>query len=439
MWNLLVMLVAVSGAAQGEWSARADAFSLGPVGVSIDLRSMVTDYLVRESCRALDQTAARRQEAFKTGTWPAWRERIRGQVRDALGDLPFGATGGALNVRIVSRHARNGFTVENVLFESLPGMDVNASLFLPDTEVFPPPWPAVVVSVGHSTKTGESYQKPAQVFARNGYAALLYDPPGVSGEKQAGNDHFSDGVRCYPTGISSNRYFVIDGLRAIDYLASRPDMDLSRGVAATGVSGGGVTTMYMTLLDDRITVAGPSCCATPKAVHPVLDTYAECPEVLSFNRFREYDDIDLLVAAMPAAVMLMAGEDDEVFTESMTRSIADKVAAAFQASGSPNKFSLFLDTSGHAYTVQMAAQFTAWMNRWLRDMPDRPVIFVNDRDLEMLEPALLTCGPRQERSMFTVNREEAARLRETRPEPTRQDLEAVAGLAGDMSAEGAAR
>ena len=432
MWNFLVILAAFCGAAQGEWSAQAEAFSLGPVGAVPDLRTMVTNHLVRESCRALDQTAVRRAEAFKNGTWPAWREGIREQVRDALGDLPFGATGGPLNVRAVSRHERKGFAVENVLFESLPDMDVNASLFLPDSTAFPPPWPAVVVSVGHSTKTGESYQKPAQVFARNGYAALLYDPPGVSGEKQAGNDHFADGVRCYPTGTSSNRYFVIDGLRAIDYLASRPDMDLSRGVAATGVSGGGVTTMYMTLLDDRITVSGPSCCATPKAVHPVLDTYAECPEVLPFNRFREYDDIDLLVAAIPAAVMLMAGEDDEVFTESMTRAIADKVIAAFQAAGNPNKFSLFLDTSGHAYTVQMALQFTAWMNHWLRDMPDRPLIAVKDSDLEMLEPALLTCGPRQERTMFTVNREAAARLRETRPKPTRQDLESVVGLAGDM-------
>lgn len=434
MWNLLVILAAFSGAAQGEWSVRADAFSLGPVGATLDLRTMVTNHLVRESCRALEQTAARREEAFKSGTWQAWRDRVREQVRVALGDLPFAAAGGPLNVRPVSRHERSGYAVENVLFESLPGMDVNASLFLPDPAAYPPPWPAVVVSVGHSTKTGDNYQKPAQVFARCGYAALLYDPPGVSGEKQAGNDHFTDGVRCYATGISSNRYFVIDGLRAVDYLASRPDMDLSRGVAATGVSGGGVTTMFMTLLDERITVSGPSCCATPKAVHPVLDTYAECPEVLSFNRFHAYDDIDLLAAAMPAAVMLMAGKEDEVFTEPMTRAIAESVASKFEAARKAERFSLFLDDSGHAYTTRMALQFVAWMNRWLLGAPDRAVPALDEAGLELLDPALLACGPRQEVNMFSDACSEAARLRETRPVPDLGTVRAVAGLSGEIQA-----
>lgn len=428
MWLLLALLITSTATAEGEWTTRAESFALGPVAPSLDLRTMLTNHVVRESCRALDETAARREQAFQSGDWQPWRDRVREQVRAALGELPFGAAGGPLNVRPVSRQERSGYTVENVLFESLPGMDVNASVYLPDPVAYPPPWPAVVVSVGHSSKAGESYQKPAQVFARCGYVALLYDPPGMAGEKQGGNDHFTDGVRCYATGVSSNRYFVMDGLRSIDYLASRDDVDLRRGVAATGVSGGGVTTMFMTLLDDRITVSGPACCATSKAAHPVLDGYPECPEVLPFNRFHGYDDIDLLVTALPAAVMLMAGAKDEVFTEAMSRNIAGKVAAGFTAAGMADKFAFVLDDGGHAYTPHMALCFVAWMNRWLLESPDRPVPAIDEAGLELLDGAQLACGPRRERNIFSENRDIALRLRETRPKPDRNAVGRLLGI-----------
>ncbi len=428
MWLLLALLITSAATAEGEWTTHAESFALGPAAASLDLRTMLTNHVVRESCRALDETAARREQAFQSGDWQPWREQVREQVRAALGDLPSGASGGPLNVRSVSRHERAGYIVENVLFESLPGMDVNASVYLPDPAAYPPPWPAVVVSVGHSTKTGESYQKPAQIFARCGYVALLYDPPGMAGEKQAGNDHFTDGVRCYATGVSGNRYFVVDGLRAIDYLASRNDVDLSRGVAATGVSGGGVTTMFMTLLDERITVSGPSCSATPKAVHPVLDAYPECPEVLPFNRFHTFDDIDLLVAALPAAVMLMAGGEDEVFTKTMSQRIADKVAANFEAADKADHFAFFLDDSGHAYTPQMALRFVEWMNRWLLDAPDRSLQPIEEAGLELLDAALLACSPRQERNIFSENRDIALQLRETRPLPDLHGIRRGIGL-----------
>lgn len=433
MWMLLVMLASICGAADGEWSARAESFALGPVDAPFDLRTMVTNHLVRKSCLALEKTAARRESAFQGGDWQAWRAGIRDQVCAALGELPFGPSGGPLNTRIVSRHERNGYNVENVLFESLPGMDVNASVYLPDPSAFPPPWPAVVVSVGHSTKTGESYQKPAQIFARCGYVALLYDPPGMAGEKQAGNDHFNDGVRSYAVGVSSNRYFVIDGLRSIDYLASRDDVDLGPGVAATGVSGGGVTTMFMTLLDERIKVAGPSCCATPKAVHPVLDAYPECPEVLAYNRFNHFDDIDLLAAAMPAAVLLMAGKEDEVFTKTMTRGIADAVSAAFESAGMGGRFALFMDTSGHAYTPGMALQFVRWMDRWLLNRPERVLPDIAPSTLELLDASQLACNPRQERNMAAENRDRAVRLRETRALPTPAAVREIMGIEGPQA------
>ncbi len=403
------------GSGAQEQACTVDQFSLGPVPAAQDLRTMVRCHLVRQSCALLEQAAAKRKAAFDAGAWQAWRDGVRQRVRAALGEMRFGADGPPLNVRAVSRHALKGCAVENVLFESLPGWDVNASVFLPDAAAFPPPWPAIVVPVGHSGKQMADYQIPAQFFARCGYVAVLFDPPGMAGEKQGGNDHFIDGVRCYLTGHSSNRYFVLDALRCVDYLATRPDVDMRHGVGMTGVSGGGTTTTFAALLDERIAAAGPACCAVPTACHPIIDVYAPCAETLPWKRFADgYDDVDLLAAALPTPVLLMAGERDEVFKIDWSNQIAATVTECFKKAQSPERFRYFADAGGHGYSVTMARQFALWMDRWIRDTPGRIIPEFGKDDIELADPKLLQCKPRLDVNMFTVNRDLAAVLHEKR-------------------------
>ncbi len=390
-------------------------FRLGPVEPTVDLRNMVREHIVRR-CRALFEAGAeRRRRAFASGSWKAWRDGARRAALQQMGPMPFGKQGGPLNVRKVSRHRRKGHVIENVLFESLPGWDVNASVYLPDAQVYPPPWPAVVVPVGHSGKQFENYQIPAQVFARCGYVAVSFDPPGMAGEKRAGNDHFSDGVRCYLTGHSSNRYFVIDALRCIDYLATRSDVDMARGVGMTGVSGGGTTTMFAALFDDRITAAGPACCALPNVYHPVLDCYAPCAETLAAGRFEAgLDDVDVLIAALPTPMLLMAGAKDEVFKIAWSKRIAASVREAYAEASQAERFRFFVDPGGHAYTVAMALEFVGWMDRWVRKTPDRKVPELTRDDFEMAPRDMLRCKPRQEGNIRSMNRAMAEGLRGNR-------------------------
>ena len=415
----MAMAQHVSGES-GPYAAKP--FELGPVPPTVDLRNMVRAHIVRRSCKLLDDAAARRNQAIASGQWKAWRDATRRAVRDGLGEMKFGPDGPPLNVRRVSRHQRKGYVIENVLFESLPGCDVNASVYLPAAGERPPPWPAIVVPVGHSGKQMESYQIPAQVFARFGYVALTFDPPGMAGEKRAGNDHFSDGVRCYLTGHSSNRYFVIDALRCIDYLATRDDVDMRNGVGMTGVSGGGTTTMFATLLDGRIRASGPSCCAMPNAYHPVLDCYAPCAETLAAGRFADgLDDVDLLVAAMPTPLLLMAGAEDEVFKIDWSRRIAADVKNSYDKAGSADRFRFYADPGGHAYSVAQAVEFTKWVDQWIRRTPKRSLPAVKRTDFEMVPPGLLKCNPRQEGNIFSMNRALAEQLRQKRSGLTLRD------------------
>ncbi|MFH1739059.1 MAG: alpha/beta fold hydrolase [bacterium] len=392
-----------------------EPFELGPVAATLDLRNMVRAHIVRRSCELLGAGAERRLQAFESGNWLDWRDEIRRKVLSGLGDMPFGADGLPLNIRFVSRHEFSGYDLENVLFESLPGWDVNASIYLPKKEKIPPPWPAIVVPVGHSGKQMKNYQIPAQVFAKLGYVAVTFDPPGMAGEKQGGNDHFSDGVRCYLTGHSSNRYFVIDALRCIDYLETRPDVDMRNGVGMTGVSGGGTTAMFATLLDERIRASGPSCCALPNAFHPVLDVYAPCVETLAAGRFADgLDDVDLLCAALPTPVFLMCGISDEVFKIQWSREIAADVRNAYERAGQSERFDFYDDPGGHAYTVEMAVRFAKWMDRWVRGEADRILPNISEAEFEMISPDLLRCHPRLDGNIFTMNRALAEKLHDSR-------------------------
>jgi len=401
----------------------------GPVKPTVDLRDMLRSHIVRRCLEALERGNAARRQATDEGRWDERRGYVRERIASYLGPMPVGAGAPPVNARTVSRHERPEYIVENVLFDSVPGWEVNGSVYLPADA--PPPWPGVVVPVGHSGKQFENYQHPAQVFARCGYAAITFDPPGQAGEKQPGNDHFRDGVRCYLTGECSNRYFIADALRCIDYLAGREDVDTSGGVAMTGVSGGGHTTMFATLLDERIAVAGPVCCAVPMADHPVLDCYACCPELLPIGRIADgIEETDLLCAAMPTPVLLAAGKLDEVFHIAWSRRMAAEIGDAYGSAGAPDHFVFHEAEGGHGYSVDTALTFVAWMNRWLLGEPGRAVPKVTAEDLEVLPWDMLRCHPSAEENMVTLTRRKARELKATRspcPEP-RQVRQAVSSM-----------
>ena len=393
-----------------------------PLPAAGDLRTELSRHLVERAVDRLHRRDRERERLLAAGRWRELGEAVRDHVRAAFGPMPFGDSGAAVDARLVSRHETRHCEIENVLFESFPGWEVNASVFVPHGAG---PFPAVVLPVGHSGKQHAAYQIPAQAFASLGFLAVLFDPPGQDSEKQPGNDHFADGVRTYLTGHSSNRYFVLDALRCIDYLATRADVDLSRGVAMSGVSGGGHTTLFATLFDDRIACQGPSCCLNRMADHPVGDLYAPCPEGLWWNRIGAgIDEVDVLLAGMPTPTLLMAGRRDEVFHIEWSRSLAALCADAFAAAGCGERFDFFEDDAGHDYTLAQVRRFAAWMNRWLLGEPERPVPALDPADFPMLPYGHLRCHPAAVENMYTLNaalaRRQAARL------PERLDAAALA-------------
>lgn len=406
-----------------------------PVTPSVDLRDMLRQHLIKRSLACMEKAAKRRQDALKTGQIYAYTQKIREAVNEFYGNLPVGENGAPVEATAVSSFNKDGYRLENVLFDSFLGWQVNATVYVPLN--FRPPFPAVVIPVGHSGKQFENYQFPAQFFARYGYLAILFDPPGQASEKQTGNDHFVDGVRCYLVGESSSRYFVGDALRCIDYLETRDDVDMRAGVAMTGVSGGGTTTTLAGLLDQRITLMGPSCCVTRLSDLDITQCYAGCPETHMWRRYDAgVDEIDLICAALPKPVLLMAGQHDEVFRIEDTQLLADEAAAFYHMAKFGDRFEFYIDQRGHCYSLDQARQFVKFMARWLRGQPDRPVPVPSDSGYEMDPYSELQCHPRQDVNMRSLALDAAKELERIRDRDT-QHIRDTAKTIAQVSDESA--
>ncbi len=232
-------------------------------------KKMVQNYLLAECQKHFD---ARRKEiaALKTPADVKRRqEDLRAKFVEALGGFPEKTP---LNGRVVGKADRDGYRIEKVIYESRPNHHVTAVLYLPLGQG---PFPGAIMPMGHSAngKAADYAQRGSILLAKNGIACLNYDPIGQGERNQlldaqgkpairgSTGEHTQVGIGALLVGWSTASYRIWDGIRSLDYLASRPEIDAKR-LGCTGCSGGGTLTSYLMALDDRILAAAPSCYVT---------------------------------------------------------------------------------------------------------------------------------------------------------------------------------
>ena len=233
----------------------------------------ITDYLRYQTEMAWRQDDQRRK------VWEGIRteqdlRRIQQQLREhllqMLGGLP--ATKTPLNPHITGRIQMDGFHIEKLVFESLPHIYVTALLYVPDDTSTK--HPGVLVPAGHSANGKTYYQALCQHLVKRGYVVICWDPVGQGERSQfwdAKNhksrynlicaEHAVMGNLAYLAGTNLARWEIWDGIRAVDYLLTRPEVDPDR-INITGTSGGGFQAAHIAALDPRIKVAAPSCYIT---------------------------------------------------------------------------------------------------------------------------------------------------------------------------------
>jgi pimeloyl-ACP methyl ester carboxylesterase len=195
------------------------------------------------------------------------QKQIRKSVLEMIGGLPDRKTD--LHARITGKIQMEGFSIEKLVFESLPGVYVTALVYVPDDHS--QKHPAVLVPAGHAINGKIHYQVLSQRLASRGYIVIAWDPVGQGERSQFWDakvgksrynlvcaEHAVIGNLAYLAGANLARWEIWDGMRAVDYLLTRPDVDGER-ISITGTSGGGTQTTLIAALDPRIKAVVPSC------------------------------------------------------------------------------------------------------------------------------------------------------------------------------------
>src|SRR6266571_8656630 len=240
----------------------------------------ITPYLKYQTEQAWREDELRRHEwegiRNEKDVFKVQRE-LRRKLLEMIGELPERKT--PLNPRVTGTIHMAGFHIEKLIFESLPGIYVTALVYVPDDTRGP--HPAVLVPCGHSADGKVHYQALCQRLVLRGYVAICWDPVGQGERSQFWDpkakksrynlicaEHAVMGNLAFLAGANLARWEIWDGIRAVDYLLTRPEVDGKR-ISITGTSGGGFQATLIAALDERIKVAVPSCyiSALPMRIH----------------------------------------------------------------------------------------------------------------------------------------------------------------------------
>lgn len=416
--------------------------------LSEDAGTMMHDYLHGLAKAALAERREKLEAIDSLDALSEWQEKRRAYFIDQLGGFPDRE---ALNARVVDAKNYEDFRLEKIIFESRPNFYVTALLYLPLSEG---PHPAVLVPCGHSAngKANETYQRVCILLAKHGMAAFCYDPIGQgeryqvldeNGKPRFGSttEHTFAGIGSMLLGTNTAGYRVWDGIRAIDYLSERDDIDADN-IGITGNSGGGTLTSYLMALDTRLRVAAPSCYLT--SFEKLLDTIG--PQDAEQNIFGQIefglDHADYLIMRAPRPTLVCAATHDFFSIEGTWDSYreAKRVYTTF---GYPERLGIAEANEEHGFSIRLREAAVQWLQRWLRGI-DKSVTetgfdVFSDEELQVTPEGqvLLIDGAL---SVFDINREldlrlQAHRLSLWRREPPRRIQPAVRRAVGMEQAD----
>jgi hypothetical protein len=298
------------------------------------------------------------------------REEVRGKLRACFGPLPERTP---LNARITGRVERGAYTIEKLIYESRPNYLVTANLYLPKNRTGR--LPAVLVACGHTQggKSEPKYQEVSRNLARQGYIVLMYDPP-AQGERveypdQAGEPVIQWGVHSHQVAGNQmgllGRTFALweawDGVRGLDYLLSREDVD-PRRVGLTGNSGGGTQTTWLNALDDRFTMAVPNCFVTRYLNNLENEEAQDIEQILPGLLAAGLDMADCYIAQLPRPTQF-GGETNDFFDVRGLRETHEEVKRVYAIVRKADNVGLYTGPETHGYNKGAREAMYAFFNK----------------------------------------------------------------------------
>ncbi|QNI37094.1 alpha/beta hydrolase [Edaphobacter albus] len=356
------------------------AISQSPLQVTTGLEGMTDAYLTTleqqdlskrhdEIAKIHDKLAIKNRQAYIRKTL----------MRELGGEWPEKTP---LHAQITGVIHHEDYTVQKLVYQSLPHFYVTANVYVPQHA--PKPYPAVLGFAGHSGdgKAYSSYQTVWVSLAKRGFLVIAIDPVG-QGERLQHLDpvthksllstggtaeHMADGLQTLLTGTPIARYFLWDGMRAIDYLESRDDVDKAR-IGVAGNSGGGTQSAYTATLDSRVAAAVISCYMTSWNTLWAGPGPQDSEQVLDGFLADHLDFPDFLISIAPRPVKMAVATRD-FFPIAGAHATFAEGKDIFHLLGVDDKIAMFEADDTHGWSQPRRLATYQWLMRWLQNRPD---------------------------------------------------------------------
>ncbi len=365
---------------------------------------------------AFEQLETRKTAINELKTKADWLERqslVREKLTEIIGPFPAKTP---LNIRVTGIIHRNGYRVEKLIYESRPGYFVTSALFIPDN--LSAKAPAILNPIGHSPQSfrRDVYQHTIINLVQKGFIVLAYDPIGQGErlqyyDKESGksifptnHEHSYPGAQCFIAGYSPAKYFIWDGIRGLDVLLSRPEVDAER-IGITGISGGGNLTAFISVFDDRIFAAAPECWITNYNYLFKSEAPQDAEQNLVRLIYNGLDHPDFIELRAPKPTLIMSTTRD-FFSIQGVRETFQEAKKAFVALEAESNLQLTEDDAPHSFTKKNREVMYAFFQKHLKnpgEAKDHEIEVIPQNELWATETGQLATSLQGE-TMYSLNK-----------------------------------
>lgn len=330
---------------------------------------MLADYFRNETTALKDRCLA---DIKTREDWDAKKSEYRRELAEMLGLWPTPPKADLQPV-VTGKIESEEFTVERLQFQSMPHLYVTGDLYLPKNVAQPAP--AILYVCGHSKveENGVSlgnktfYQHHGEWFARNGYVCLIIDSLELGEIEGIHHGTYNLGMWWWQSrGYTPAGVEAWNGIRAIDYLCSRKEVDPNR-IGMTGRSGGGAYTWYVAALDERVKVACPVAGVTDLQNHIVdgcIEGHCDC--MFLDNTYR-WDFPQVAALTSPRPLLIGNSDKDEIFPLDGVYRLHEQLRRIYKLQGADQNLGLLITEGPHKDTQDLQVPVFRWFNRFLKN------------------------------------------------------------------------
>jgi dienelactone hydrolase len=379
---------------------------------------------------------ARSEQIARLKTKSDWQKRqqtVRKKLDQLLGKLP---AKGPLAPEVLGVVHKDGYRIEKIIFQPTPGYYETGALYIPDN--LKGKAPAILNVIGHDQISfrEQYYQVIITNLLKKGMIVFAIDPLGQGEHVQYYDtalkfsavgysvlEHAYFGNVCFLTGANSAKYFIWDGMRAIDYLISRPEVDPER-IGATGFSGGGTVSAYLGAYDERVKVVVP--CSWPTAYQALIQKKGvQDAETIYIGGLAEGITFeDLIEVRAPRPTLMTFTSRDEYMLLQGARDALKEAKNAYKAYGKENNVQLVEDDFKHWMTPKIRLKMYDFFQEHFNlpgDSAEEKLDLATAEDLKVT-PTGQIATYKGGKMIFDLNKEEAEPLIK-RLEQSRQNID----------------